>query len=448
VNYSKRYSLYEVFPAASRLSAINSRPKMIDQNAIEQLPFRRRTFSGYQLLTLALSLIAIGLTYAISVMDLDVTDKAATIGGVVGSYLCICILLFWNQNRRRRMEDVDPTTPVVAVESALSALDEASDYFTGSLRSDDALRLVASKVREVIDFRTIVLFLLNESRTKIVSVHADGEKAESLKGLAYDISEGLAGQVFTTRQVEVDSYMQLDEEQEFGASVAIPLRHGENVFGVLQLFFDDSFETAAEHPTLFESIGSRVAPLMLGSIAFERTQANALTDATTDLPNERAFYLVLETQVAEAHRNRDKRPLTILAMDIKGFDEINCTFGHAAGDRVLNHVARGVKDKLRQMDFFARALNDEFLAILPTADSEMVQEIIERIRSGFSGRELSINETQQVEIELNIGWSAFGSDGETPGQLMSLAQLRKEQMKSVTPNNVLWFPREAREPFN
>ncbi len=49
---------------------------------------------------------------------------------------------------------------------------------------------------------------------------------------------------------------------------------------------------------------------MLGSIAYERTQANALTDATTDLPNERAFYLVLENQVAEAQRNRGERPLT------------------------------------------------------------------------------------------------------------------------------------------
>ena len=181
---------------------------------------------------------------------------------------------------------------------------------------------------------------------------------------------------------------------------------------------------------------------MLGAIAYERTRANALTDVTTDLPNERAFYLVLENQVAEAQRKRGERPLTILAVDIKNFQEINCNFGHAAGDRVLNFAAQVIKDNLRQMDFVARALNDEFLVILPTADKEISHEIISRISTGFFGRRLAINDTQSVEIGLNIGWSAFGSDGETPGQLLSLAQLRKEQMKSTVPGNVIWFPQE------
>lgn len=110
-----------------------------------------------------------------------------------------------------------------------------------------------------------------------------------------------------------------------------------------------------------------------------------MTDVTTDLPNERAFYLILENQIAEAQRKREDRPLTILAIDIKNFDEVNQKFGHAAGDRILNFVAHGIKDNLRQMDFLARSIGDEFLAILPTATKEVSHEVIARIQTGFFG---------------------------------------------------------------
>lgn len=419
---------------------------MIDHNALEQMPVRRNPVSLIQLATLLLSLAVIAGTYLIATSDIGATEKTTGLIALVAAYFVTCILIYRGQSRRRRRTDViNSAKTEKSVEEALNELDEASDIFTGSLRAADAMRLVSSKVSEVVSFRTIVLFLLNETRSKLIGVHADGYRAESQIGVEHEISDGLAGQAFTTTQVEIDNYMTLDDEQEFGSSVAVPLRHGKNVFGVIQLYFDDSFEVSPDHNGLFESIGSRVAPLILGSIAYERTQVNALTDATTDLPNERAFYLLLENQVAEAQRSRGERPLTILALDIKGFDEINCTFGHAAGDRVLNFVAQVVKDNLRQMDLVARALNDEFLVILPTADEIVAQDVMARIDAGFAARKLPINETQDIEVKLNIGWSAFGIDGETPGQLMSFAQLRKEQMKSVTPNNVLWFPREVRE---
>lgn len=416
---------------------------MVDESITES-SYVRRTFTVSQIVIVALSLAAIAGTYVISTSALAMEDKAKAVSAIIALYLFSWVVISAGQYRRHRKGDSPSTTSDQGVEQTLTALDEASTFFTGSLRSDDALRLVSNKVGDVVPFRTVVLFLLNQSRTKLVAVQADGEMAESQKGIEYDFDEGLAAQAFSTRQVEIDAYMQLDDEQEFGSSVAIPLRHGENVFGVVQLFFDESFELDPNQTDLFESIGSRIAPLMLGSIAHERTQANSLIDATTDLPNERAFYLLLENQVAEAQRSAGERNLTVLAIDIKGFDEINCTFGHVAGDRVLNFVAQGLKEHLRQMDFVARALNDEFLIVLPTADDAVAREIVARITRGFAGRKLDINETQAVEVELNIGWSAFGSDGETPGQLMSFAQLRKEQAKSATSSNILWFPREAR----
>jgi diguanylate cyclase (GGDEF)-like protein len=183
---------------------------------------------------------------------------------------------------------------------------------------------------------------------------------------------------------------------------------------------------------------------VLNSIAYERKQS-ALTDATTDLPNERAFYLILENQIAETQRKIDERPLTILTIDIKDFADINLQYGHGAGDLALNAAARIIKDNLRQMDFFARAADDEFLAILPTASKAVSYDVVARICSGFFGRKLKISETDSVELHLNFGWAAFGEDGETASQLLKAARIRKAQKKSLSENKVLWFLKDNPE---
>lgn len=402
----------------------------------------RRRFKGYPLITLVVSLVAMVATFFIATSDLADSAKINGFFTVIAAFLFICVVMYFRQSKKNRVTDKTAGATDETIDRGLDALDEATDFFMGTLRPADAFRLVSSRVRDLIPFQTIVLFLLNDSRDEIVSVHAEGPGAENQIGQVLNLNEALVGQAYSTREVEIDGYMMLDSEQEFGSAVAIPLLHGENVFGVIQLFFTEDFDLTDASVSLLEGIGSRVAPLMLGSIAYERTQANALTDITTDLPNERSFYLVLENHVAESQRKRDERPLTVLAIDIKNFQELNCTFGHVAGDKVLNFVARSIKDSLRNMDFISRALNDEFLVILPTANKEISSDIIARIHTGFFGRKLAINETQAIEVELNIGWAAFGTDGETPGQLLSLAQLRKEQSKSSMPNKVLWFPQE------
>ena len=390
-------------------------------------------------MTVAAALIALVATYILDSFSLDDATKASGFAGIILIFLIVCGVLFLYQSRRKRKAD---DLESADMETGLAALDEASAFFSGSLKSGDAFRLVSSRVSDLIHYQSIVLFLLNETRTRLVAVHSGSVGGGTHHEITSDLDTGLADQAYDRKQVEIDGYLMLDTTQSHGSSAAIPLFHDENVFGVLQLFFDKDFDVLAADSSLFEAVGTRVSPLMLGSIAFERSQANALTDTTTDLPNDRAFYMILENQIAEAQRKREDRPLTVLAIDIKNFEEINQRFGHAAGDRVLNFVAQVVKDNLRQMDFLARSINDEFLAVLPTASEEISHEVIARIHTGFFGRKLKINDQDSIEVELHVGWAAFGDDGETPAQLLSLAQLRKEQSKSVGPHNILWFPQE------
>jgi len=167
-----------------------------------------------------------------------------------------------------------------------------------------------------------------------------------------------------------------------------------------------------------------------------------LTDPLTKLPNERAFYMVLENQLAESQRFRDERPLTVLAVDIKNFDDLNRDHGHVVGDRVLSFAAEKISSQLRKMDFLARSMNDEFLIVLPKASERTAIDITARIQACLSNAPLHISDEDQVKVWLNFGIATFWKDGETSRQLIQAAFTRKQQAKSEDPGNIVLFPKE------
>jgi diguanylate cyclase (GGDEF)-like protein len=228
----------------------------------------------------------------------------------------------------------------------------------------------------------------------------------------------------------------------FVSAVAIPLSDGDKPFAVLQLFTGKQIDQSSEIVKVLQAVRDHVTPIFRSSLAFERSLTNALTDAVTGLPNERAFRMVLENHLAESARHREARPLSVLTIDIRDFAAVNTMLGHAAGDRLLEFAARRIGESLRRMDFLARTVNDEFNIILPTATEKVALEIIDRIKRGFESAEFDIGGGESFSVALNIGWASFWKDGETGDQLLRAAHQRRRQAKSETPQGVLWFPKE------
>jgi diguanylate cyclase (GGDEF)-like protein len=273
--------------------------------------------------------------------------------------------------------------------------------------------------------------------------------AEALLNTELPLERGLAGMAWLSREVEIDPDLEL-ELSSIGpkslaglkSAVAIPLLREQQPFAVLVLYKDRPMSLDAVSRPTFEAIGERVTPLLLSSISFEQSISNALTDPVTNLPNERAFFMVLENQLAESQRFRTERPLTVMSIDIKNFAEVNQHFGFATGDRILAFAADHLQSQLRKMDFLSRSGSDEFLIILPTASEKFADEIAGRIKARFAAEVFAASETEEIKLWLNFGWATFWQDGETAAQLLQHARIRKQQAKAEEPAKVLWFPKE------
>lgn len=401
----------------------------------------------------AFGLLAPAMTFALAVSEMSVSRKTIVLAGLAAVYAAIGAWVFFGS--RKNTDEVQGETLTAAEDTGpttgdrLLALEEANVFFGSSLKSADMFRLVASRVNEIFPFSAAVLFVPDNDVSELAATHAVGMNANLLEEAHGELSSGLAGLALLSCEIEIDRDLSADIEVRppeqldgFASSVAIPLAHEGRPFAVFQMYTQDRIDPDEETRSLLDAIGERISPLFLSSRTFEQTITNALTDPLTNLPNERALFMILENQLAESQRFRDERPLSVVALDLKGFDEANRQYGHATGDNILRHAGETIRDGLRKMDFLARAYNDEFIVVLPAATEKMTAEVIDRLNAIFNESPFEITEHEQIKLWLNVGWATFWKDGESAQQLLRAARLRKQQAKSTQNSNVVWFGKE------
>ncbi len=117
-------------------------------------------------------------------------------------------------------------------------------------------------------------------------------------------------------------------------------------------------------------------------IQLEENRKLAETDTLTSIANRYLLEKALPQECERAQRFR--QPLSLIAMDIDDFKNINDHYGHALGDAALVQVIDSVKHCVREGDLLARWGGDEFILILPNTPLADARALAERIRHGLA----------------------------------------------------------------
>jgi diguanylate cyclase (GGDEF)-like protein/PAS domain S-box-containing protein len=173
----------------------------------------------------------------------------------------------------------------------------------------------------------------------------------------------------------------------------------------------------------------------------EQLTHRAFHDPVTDLANPALF----RDRVGHAlSRRRDHRqPLAVLFLDLDGFKNINDTFGHATGDRLLQVISVRIGQALRAGDTVARLGGDEFGILLEdieheTEVSEIVEQLLEVIKTACS-----LND-QEVSVRCSIGIAVAHSSGDretvtTVDELLRNADVAMYEAKSAGGDSFRYF---------
>jgi len=136
----------------------------------------------------------------------------------------------------------------------------------------------------------------------------------------------------------------------------------------------------------------------------------ASQDPMTELYNRR-YYAEISHKIIELSR-RNKKPLSLLMLDIDKFKNINDTYGHHIGDEVIIALAKTLKKYSRKCDVVCRFGGEEFLILLPETSADGAFHIAEKIRESVASMSVALEQNQSVSFTVSAGVSEFRAEEE------------------------------------
>jgi diguanylate cyclase (GGDEF)-like protein/PAS domain S-box-containing protein len=173
--------------------------------------------------------------------------------------------------------------------------------------------------------------------------------------------------------------------------------------------------------------------------ALRREKKLARTDSLTGVFNRRHFFELALHEFAVTRRYR--RPLSMIIFDIDYFKQVNDTFGHQVGDRLLKRVAKIAREQLREADILARYGGDEFAVLLPASSARDAAIVAQRIRESVSAFGVDTNEGK-ASVTISIGIAECTPDGCTLDRLIQEADTAMYAAKEAGRNHAVIFTQE------
>jgi diguanylate cyclase (GGDEF)-like protein len=177
----------------------------------------------------------------------------------------------------------------------------------------------------------------------------------------------------------------------------LPLAFEENLLGVLWVWGEGIIRSDLPILSIFaKQVGISLERARL----FQEVQSLALTDPLTRLQNRRSVFELGRIEFSRAQRM--ERPFSCMMLDIDHFKKINDTYGHPAGDQVLQEFAQRCQAAIRDVDLLGRYGGEEFIILLPETDRDVAVQVAKRLLSTTTEQPFKVA-GREVNVTVSIG---------------------------------------------
>jgi diguanylate cyclase (GGDEF)-like protein len=339
-----------------------------------------------------------------------------------------------------------PRIPVDTPESSeVTVFHELGKALTSSLQLDQVLRTIMEKINEVLRPDTWSLLLMDQDKGELYFQIATGKGAEALKDVRIKLGQGLAGWVAEAGQAVVvpdtskDSrfFAKVDERTKMATRsiVAVPVRFRDHCLGVIELINCVGPEGFSKRDlALLEALADYAAIAIENARHVQRIHELTITDDCTSLYNARHLNFMLDTEIYRSHRYAFE--FSLIFIDLDHFKNVNDTYGHLMGSKLLAEIGQAIKDKCRLIDQAFRYGGDEFVILLPQTSKESALGVARRlhrlIRDTVWLKEAGIN----ARITASVGVASYPTDSRTKAELLHLADEAMYLVKNTTRDSV------------
>ncbi|NLK62245.1 MAG: sensor domain-containing diguanylate cyclase [Fusobacteria bacterium] len=319
---------------------------------------------------------------------------------------------------------------------------------------DEIFQHIIKAIKKVVDYTSASIYLLNEkNELKEKPEYREGEKDEILESIEFKLGNGIKALVAQKKETIIIkdarksskdfSDIFSDDDKMVASFASVPMIVGDKLVGVLNLSHKEPYKFREEDKQILKVFANQVASTISKILSDKKLEEllakvtnESITDPLTQAYNRRYMMRRLTEEMERA--KREKKIMGLLALDIDFFKKLNDSYGHQAGDYVLQQVTDIIKKSVRVIDIVCRYGGEEFFVILPSTTKEGCIITAERIRKSIESNKMLFGDSV-VGVTVSIGISLFPVGGDTIEQMIKSADMALYQAKERGRNRVISY---------
>jgi diguanylate cyclase (GGDEF)-like protein len=324
-------------------------------------------------------------------------------------------------------------------EEELSVINNSSAILSSSLDIQEIFGAFIEELKKVVEVNWASIVLIEEDSLLCMAL-------SSPEHSAYQIGERVpmegtgTGWVVTQKKIFIEP--DLSQERCFNTSehfyaqglrniAYLPLLAKGVVIGSFIVGSKTPNAYTQRHIRLLEQLAAQIAMPLENSQLYAKAEKKARIDELTSLYNRRSLDEMIDSEISRHSRYGGAFSLAIL--DLDSFKTFNDTYGHLAGDGLLQEVGRNIKSAIRNADYAFRYGGDEFAILLPQTTIEAALQVVERVRKKIAEGIHS----DKIPITASIGLASWPDDGISHTDIIASADVTLYRAKRNGGNQCL-----------
>jgi diguanylate cyclase (GGDEF)-like protein/putative nucleotidyltransferase with HDIG domain len=308
-------------------------------------------------------------------------------------------------------------------EEELSVINSSSVILSSSLDIQEIFPSFIGELKKVIDVDWASIVLIEDNNLCCMALSVP-EKSAYQVGDKVPMEGSGTGWVVTQKKPFIEP--DLEKELTFNTSehfysqglrtlAYLPLIAKGKVIGSFIVGSQNPHAYNQRHVKLLEQTASQIAMPLENTQLYAKAEKKARVDELTGLLNRRSLDEMIDSEISRHGRYGGEFSLAIL--DLDSFKAYNDTYGHLAGDKLLQEIGVTIKAAIRTSDYAFRYGGDEFAVLLPQTSIDAAFQVAERVRRNIAD---SLKDNQ-VPVTASIGIASWPDDGITHTDIIASA---------------------------